>query len=124
MTGQAPRPLDRPCSEQGKLPIAKAFTLAERDKHMSEQELNMAEVDEWIDSEVITSREVPDVGIDASEEELEKAWDRANDGIRHKVRQKIQEAHNSGFKAGARHVREETRVAAAEIFRLMTRIFR
>jgi hypothetical protein len=27
----------RPCGEQGKLPNAKAFMLAERDKHMSEQ---------------------------------------------------------------------------------------
>jgi hypothetical protein len=38
MTGSGMRPLDRPCSEQGKQPTAKAFKLAERDKHMSEQE--------------------------------------------------------------------------------------
>src|SRR5580704_11887694 len=107
-----PRRSCSPCSEQGKLPAAKAFRLAERDKHMSEEKLNMAGVDAWIDSEVITSREVLGVEPDASDEELEGAWDRANDDIRRKVRQKIQEAYNDGCKAGARQVREETKVAA------------
>ena len=37
MTGSGMRPLDLPCGEQGKLPIAKAFKLAERDKYMSEE---------------------------------------------------------------------------------------
>jgi flagellar biosynthesis/type III secretory pathway protein FliH len=91
---------------------------------MSEQKLNVAEIDEWIEDEVMTTRDVPDVEAGASDEELDRAWDRGNERIRYKVRQKIQEAYNDGFKAGAQHVREETREAAAEIFRLMTRIFR
>ena len=55
MTGSGMRPLDRPCSEQGKQPTAKAFKLAERDKHMSEQEklTFMQELDLWIEDAVI-----------------------------------------------------------------------
>jgi hypothetical protein len=39
-------------SEQGKLPAAKAFRLAERDKHMSEQKQAsfMQELDQWTEA--------------------------------------------------------------------------
>jgi len=53
LTRQGTRRLDSPCGEQGKLPAAKAFTLAERDKFMSEQEKSMSfmqELDLWGDA--------------------------------------------------------------------------
>jgi hypothetical protein len=56
MTRRACGPLTRPCGEQGKLPSAKAFMLAERDKHMSEEKKPsrfMEELDKWTMSTII-----------------------------------------------------------------------
>jgi hypothetical protein len=54
VTGSGLPPLEQGCSEQGKLPAAKAFKLAERDKHMSEQKQSfMQQLDEWTENTVI-----------------------------------------------------------------------
>jgi hypothetical protein len=54
-TGDLAAPL-LDASEQGKLPAAKAFKLAERDKHMSEQEKPkgfMQQLETWTNKEII-----------------------------------------------------------------------
>ena len=96
MTGDGDPPLDAGRSEQGKLPTAKEFRLAERDKHMSEQRPKgfMAELDQWIETEVI--------------EALQEQWSRAQDGdmtataepIKKAIREKVLESYHNGQKAG------------------------
>jgi len=97
LTGDGDPPLDQPCSEQGKLPTAKEFRLAERDKHMSEQETPkssyMQELDQWIETQVI--------------EALQEQWSRAQDGdmtataepIKKAIREKVLESYHNGRKA-------------------------
>ena len=72
MTRQGPGGLLHPCGEQGKLPTASAFKLAERDKHMSEQEKAtssyMQELDAWSDANVI----FPLLNLDQTEQDWEE----------------------------------------------------
>jgi hypothetical protein len=83
-------------SEQGKLPTTKAFRLAERDKHMSEQEKPMSymeELDQWIEEEVF--------------ENLYALWQRSQDGdmaasggeVKKAIREKIRESYHNGQKS-------------------------
>jgi len=97
LTGDGDPPLDQGRSEQGKLPTAKEFMLAERDKHMSEQETPkssyMQELDQWIETQVI--------------EALQEQWSRAQDGdmtataepIKKAIREKVLESYHNGLKA-------------------------
>lgn len=95
MTPQGTRRLCQPCSEQGKLPAAKAFKFAERDKHMSEQNLSyMQQLDQWIEQEVI--------------DPLFAVWDGQDNGhpelnthaVRKAIRTKVLESYRNGQKAG------------------------
>jgi len=90
------RPLDFPCGEQGKLPTAKAFKLAERDKFMSEQKTSrfMQELDAWVEDNVF--RPLLGTGPDpesppAIEQQVKKA-----------IREKVLESYRNGQKAGPR----------------------
>jgi hypothetical protein len=82
-------------SEQGKLPVAKAFTLAERDKHMSEEKSSfMQQLDAWTEATVIVPLTDPkhqdSLGVVVGE--IKKA-------IRHKV---LESYHNGQAAAGAK----------------------
>ena len=85
------RPLPATCSEQGKLPAAKAFTLAERDKHMSEQKINyMAELDAWTESNVLAP--LLWTGEEGKSEDLsDDTLERVKHDIREKVLGELQE---------------------------------
>ena len=82
-------------SEHSKLPAAKAFTLAERDKNMSEQQKQsfMQELDQWIEEEVF--------------ENLYAIWNESQDGnmgaspssVKRAIREKILESYHNGQKA-------------------------
>jgi hypothetical protein len=90
MTRQGTRRLDFRCSEQGKLPAATAFKLAERDKHMSEQKKVsfMQELDIWIDDNVIdplTRFEPQTAGFENARYEVRKA-----------IRGKVLESYHNG----------------------------
>ena len=91
MTRQGTRRLDRLCGEQGKLPTAKAFTLAERDKHMSEAKSFMQQLDEWTDATVIMplADPNPEGDFDAVVEQVKKA-----------IREKVLESYRNGQAAG------------------------
>ena len=93
MTGSgAPAACSHQCSEQGKLPAAKEFKLAERDKHMSEQEQTkpgyLQELEAWSIQAVISP--LLDTGPDAIAE-VQKA-----------IRAKVLESYHNGQKAGPR----------------------
>ena len=90
------RPLDLPCGEQGKLPIAKAFMLAERDKFMSEEEKPksfMQELDRWTETTII-SRLAELASEDFDGELVEE--------IKVAVRTKVLESYRNGRQAGPR----------------------
>ena len=88
MTGSGMRPLDLPCSEQGKQPTAKAFKLAERDTTMSEQEKQessfMQELDRWTEATIINAL------AEADEIEL------AAEDIKRAIRTKVLESYRNG----------------------------
>ncbi len=86
------------CSEQGKLPAAKAFKLAERDKDMSEQKKPsfMQELDQWTDAAVINA--LHDALMNADEEGWKTCVETIKAGIRHKVL----ESYRNGQQAGPR----------------------
>ena len=86
------RSLDRPCGEQGKLPTAKAFKLAERDKFMSEQKQTgfFQELDSWIDSMLQELGGIGDEGLYL--EEVEK--------FKKAIRTKVLDSYRNGQKAG------------------------
>jgi hypothetical protein len=89
-----------PCSEQGKLPAAKAFRLAERDKHMSEQKLNyMQQLDAWTDQAVFALLEA-DGFMPGAEIALQ---------IRQAIRTKVLESYRNGQAAGSRPARKDQR---------------
>jgi hypothetical protein len=95
--------------EQGKLPAAKAFKLAERDKHMSEQKTNyMAELDAWTNQAIFALLEADGFGAGA-EIALQ---------IRKAIRAKVLESFKNGIKAGSRPqptgARKETKHAQAQ----------
>ena len=104
MTGSGMRPLDRPCSEQGKRPTAKAFKLAERDINMSEQKQSsfMQELDRWTESTIIGP-------LFASETDGED-WEPAIERVKKAVRQKVLESYRNGQVAGPRVARVPQRV--------------
>jgi hypothetical protein len=86
-----------PCSEQGKLPATKAFTLAERDKHMSEQTRSfMQELDLWSETNIINpllcNDDEPDEYV--GEEKIEQ--------IQRAIRHKVLESYRNGQAAGQR----------------------
>src|SRR5690242_21402542 len=87
------------CSEQGKLPAANAFKLAERDKHMSEQKKSFRQqLDEWTNATVI----VP----------MTRAVQSGDEGVYHEVAasvekaiwQKVLDSYHNGQAAGPRAV--------------------
>jgi hypothetical protein len=90
----------RPCSEQGKLPAAKAIRLAERDKHMSEQEKPtsfMEELDKWTDANVVQPLEQ---GVYDDLKTNDPAFrDELVQGIKKAIRQKVLESYRNGQKA-------------------------
>jgi methionine synthase II (cobalamin-independent) len=96
-----------PRSEQGKLPAAKEFKLAERDKHMSEEKLTyMQQLDVWIHQNVFGPL------LTTSEEgESEEVSEEQLDQVAKAIREKIRESYKNGCKAGAGHVRIEYRRA-------------
>ena len=102
MTGSGMRPLDRPCSEQGKRPTAKAFKLAERDINMSEQEKAasfMQKLDQWSEATIIGP-------LFASETDGED-WEPAIERVKKAIRQKVLESYRNGQVAGPRRVARE-----------------
>ena len=95
------RPLDLPCGEQGKLPTAKAFKLAERDKHMSEQEKPksfMQELDEWSETYVIG----PLCSGDANDFD----WETILQNVKTSIRAKVLESYRNGQQAGPRSFKQ------------------
>jgi hypothetical protein len=103
----------RPVARQGKLPAAKAFRLAERDKHMSEQREKpqgfMAELDQWTEANVFGPLLTTD-----EEGEPEELSNEVLDQVKFAVRQKVLESYKNGCKAGAGHVRREFRQPQAK----------
>jgi hypothetical protein len=96
MTGSGMRPLDRPCSEQGKQPIAKAFKLAERDKHMSEQEKPKSFF--WRSS--TGGQESTVVAPLFASETGEEDWELAIERVKKAIRQKVLESYRNGQAMG------------------------
>jgi hypothetical protein len=91
----AARPPGR--SEQGKLPAAKEFRFAERDKHMSEEKRTfMQELDLWSEANVINPLLCNDDDADeyVGEERVEQ--------IQRAIRQKVLESYRNGQSAGPR----------------------
>jgi hypothetical protein len=89
-----PWPLLLPRSEHSKLPTAKAFKLAERDKHMSEQKVNyMQELDLWTEANILKPAATP--GEDTGHK------------IKFAIREKVLESYKNGLRAGAGAVRKE-----------------
>ena len=105
MTGSGVRPLDRPCSEQGKQPTAKAFKLAERDTNMSEEKQSsfMTELDRWSESNVIGPLFASETG--------EEDWDVAIGRVKKAIRQKVLESYRNGQAAGPRQPAQDRRRA-------------
>ena len=104
------RPLPATCSEQGKLPAAKAFKLAERDKQMSEQKINyMAALDAWTESNVLAP--LLWTGEEGQPEELS---DETLERVKHDIREKVRESYKNGLRSGAGAVRKEQKYAQAK----------
>jgi chloramphenicol 3-O-phosphotransferase len=81
------------CSEQGKQPAAKAFKLAERDKHMSEQKQSfMQQLDQWTDDNVI--------GTLNSSDPIEGDWNESVEQVKKAIREKVLESYRNGKAAG------------------------
>jgi hypothetical protein len=79
-------------SEQGKLPAAKAFTLAERDKHMSEQKISfMAQLDQWTEDNVFAPLLSTDV--EGNPEELSQE---TLDQVKQAIRTKVLDSYHNG----------------------------
>ncbi len=93
------------CSEQGKLPAAKAFKLAERDKHMSEEKKSfMQELDQWTDDNVI------DPLLDTGFEEFDSEALKQRVGrIKQAIRQKVLESYRNGQGVKSQPARKEPR---------------
>ena len=91
------RPLDLPCGEQGKLPTAKAFKLAERDKFMSEQEKPksfMQDLDLWIEANVIGAMLVAETNPEE--------WAGWEERVTKAIRAKVLESYRNGQQAAPR----------------------
>jgi hypothetical protein len=85
-----------PCSEQGKLPAAKAFRLAERDKDMSEPKTFMQQLDDWSNAIVI----VPLTRACNSGDEQQ--YHEAALNVEKAIREKVLESYRNGQAAGPR----------------------
>jgi hypothetical protein len=97
MTRRACGPLTRPCGEQGKLPSAKAFMLAERDKTMSEEKKGprfMEELDRWTRATILSPLE--------KAAEMEFAPELVESILRG-LRTKVLESYRNGQAAGPRN---------------------
>ena len=95
------RPLDRPCSEQGKRPTAKAFKPAERDINMSEQKQEssfMQELDRWTESTIIGP-------LFASETDGED-WKPVIERVKKAIREKVLDSYRNGLRAKPRQPRQ------------------
>jgi len=104
MTRQGTRRLAPGCSEQGKLPAAKAFTLAERDKHMSEQKQSfMQQLDAWTTATVINPLHQAVTDGDSADCEA------ACEAVKIAIRLKVLESYHNGQAAGPRPPRKEQR---------------
>src|SRR6266568_8621584 len=87
------------CGEQGKLPTAKAFKLAERDKYMSEQKNFMQQLDEWTIATVINPLfETAQLEGD----EYPQEWDEAAERVLKAIREKVLESYRNGQAAAPR----------------------
>jgi len=106
MTGSGMRPLDRPCSEQGKQPTAKAFKLAERDTNMSEEKQSsfMTELDRWTDANVISPLFAGETSPDD--------WMEAVGRVKKAIRAKVLESYRNGQAMGPRQPAQERRKGA------------
>jgi hypothetical protein len=92
------------CSEQGKLPTAEEFTLAERDNNMSEQEKTksyMEELNQWIDDKVVC----PLTYGDSPEDPNGRSHDDILDDVYAAIRAKVLESYHNGQAAGPKSVR-------------------
>jgi hypothetical protein len=99
MTRQGTRRLHSRCSEQGKLPAAKAFTLAERDKYMSEQKQSfMQQLDAWTTEKVIDPLIYGDPdNMPGSRSEAQLIAD-----VKTAIREKVLESYHNGQGAAPR----------------------
>ena len=82
---------------QGKLPSAKAFKLAERDKTMSEEKQKssfMQELDRWSDSNIIS----PLYAGESSPDD----WMEAVERVKKAIREKVLQSYRNGQAAGPR----------------------
>ena len=90
-----PRRLMQGCSEQGKLPSAEAFKLAERDNHMSEEKQSfMQALDLWSDANVVLPL--------ASEDPKHEDWQTVVEQVKQAIRQKVLESYRNGQQATAK----------------------
>jgi hypothetical protein len=107
------RPLRSPCSEQGKLPAAEEFRLAERDKTMSEPKLTyMQQLDAWTEATVINPLHEAITDGDGAD------CDATCEAVKKAIREKVLESYKNGLKAPSRPVpagaRKETKHAQAQ----------
>src|ERR1041384_147059 len=79
---------------------ARAFMLAERDKHMSEQKSFMQQLDEWTEATVI---------MPLADPKYEDNFDVAVDGVKRAIRQKVLESYRNGQQAGRPRVAASAR---------------
>jgi hypothetical protein len=91
---------------QGKLPAAKEFRLAERDKHMSEEKTFMQELDDWTNAYVIVP--LQRVIEDGDEQEYHKV----TEAIEYAIRSKVLESYKNGCRSGAGAARKELKQRA------------
>ncbi len=100
------RPLDLPCSEQGKLPTAKAFKLAERDNTYVRTRNNRASCRSSTGGLKSTI-----IGPLFASETDEEDWEPAIERVKKAIRQKVLESYRNGQAAGPRQPVPERRKA-------------
>jgi hypothetical protein len=103
VTGSGLPPLDHGCGEQGKLPTAEAFKLAERDKSMSEARTFMQRVDEWTESTILKPL------FEATRNYDHHTYEWTVVAVKKAVREKLLDSYKNGLKAKARPARKEAR---------------
>ena len=106
MTGSGLRPLDLPCGEQGKLPTAKAFKLAERDKHMSEQEKPASSCRSSTSGVTPTSSSRCSTSTSPRQD-----WEEVAELVKKAIRAKNLESYRNGQAAGPRRYATQPRRA-------------
>lgn len=91
------RPPSLPCGEQGKLPSAKELTLAERDKHMSDEKqpsFRSEELDDWVEAEIFEP-----MAEGATPEFRREFLPQIQSAIRDKAELIYEDGYNAGLKA-------------------------